>query len=979
MLKPYPAESDRLKALSVYDVDNGVRWLTIISFLLGYGFAGAHGVALAFMLVASIGFLLQYLKVNSAPGSLRLADFCARANFSFGTYFLCLAAGSLLLLLFKGGVMGSMRDMALWSLLFCLVSTVVKFSSRQWRWIAIGALFVSSIFIGTVAKDFFFEMPFFKHSAKMQGSVPVMFISYAAAMLGAITLALLGIAKVSKLWTARSEAAIVFSRQSFLKRCFCYIKRATRQMVGELPVYAFLAWYLGVVFFLSYPHGSVGDMVAEQFLHSAADANILPFDGWRVYSKGSLLLEPKEASRPASATLNSADPLADGVDNPPPPSIETYKAKVEGELVSDPYPLPPVVAEVQSESAFLREAFIAKVVIKCVVALGLLALPFSLIMRCAAFYAALMRRLIGSTGRLRFSEAALAAVRDTGDKLRLKYESRFWAHAARTFWWLLFWYAAVFSLVAFTSGGLGTAIRNWLDLSIVNSGLRHISTEYSLNMRYFMAAVLAMYACGPLAVTGCVFLPHRSGRKIVINEDGISAPDGPYISMWLRTFRLYVDIKSVKLKGKAASAVEYGKDRRRIKIHFRTGGSLSFRIMDMPPEDLRVLLERIDEHAEECELSNEVVQLRVQLSRESQAKSSNATSAGKGKFKSSIFVPFVGGEQIDSHNLRVVKVLANKPLSAVYLVRLASGRLAVLKQLVMPKDDEVAREHLRIFQRECEVMRALKHDGIAQVIDSFNKENSYFLLLEHFKGQDLKSVVDTYGARSIDDVARWALTLCDVLEYLHGKDIIHRDVTPENIVVGEHDGARLIDFGAAHQFIEGITGTLIGKQSYVAPEQLRGKASKRSDIYSLGVTMNFLLTAREPVALMQCEPSLGDGPAANTMRRLIMAMTDFDQEKRPENIQHVRQVLLSILNREESIAAVYLDVAPPTAVQEVDVIADSSRETGLETTDKKEAQMAERTIQLMAEAIPEPSLKVETRRKKKVKVKAKPQIEPGKE
>lgn len=967
MLQLPQEATGRLVSLSPRELESRIQWITSTALVVGFLLQGAHGVSFTCMLLCVCGFFVQYAK-NYSPRSKRITEITQKSPFSFKAFFLSAAAGSMVFMFLKQGIGSCMQDMASWALLFCLVSTVTKFTPREWRWIIIGALMISFGYIASVVGDVILHTTPLDRPTGMHAALPITFNSCAISALFLISLPLVGIGRLSRLWSGKGETLAGCAHQSILHRFASYLRRAAKQCVAELPVYAFLAWYAGIVFFLSFPQGSVGDMLADQFIVSARDANIYPLKESSVYSKHSRLLAPAE------------DPFADGVDNPPAASSES---KYDGAdhsanqlAAGNQFDLPLTVRDpgtgAEGEIDALKEANAATFIVKCLVAVGLSVLPFSLIMRTAAFYAALMRRLMGATGKLGLSESTLAAVRATGDKLRLKYESRFFAHAARTFWWLLFWYAVVFCLVAFTGGGLGIAIRNWLDFSIVDSGLRHVSTEYNLNMRYFMAAVLAMYASGPLAVTGCVFLPHRAGRRIIVNEDGISAPDGPFASMWLRTFRLYVDIKSVTLNGRCVPDIEYAKDKRRVNIRFRTGGSLSFRVMDMPPEDLRLLLERIDEHAEDCEISADIADLRVKLSQGSQAKSSFEPNVRRGKFKSSIFVPYAGGEKLETHGLRIVKVLANKPLSAVYLVRLASGKLAVLKQLVMPKDDDLSKEHLRIFQRECEVMRALKHEGIAGVIDAFREENNHFLLLEHFKGHDLKFIIDTYGARNIEDVATWALSLCDVLEYLHSKDIIHRDVTPENIVVGEHEGARLIDFGAAHQFIEGITGTLIGKQSYVAPEQLRGKASKRSDIYSLGVTMNYLLTAKEPVALMQCEPELGSSNSARLMSNLIKSMTDFEEELRPENIQAVRQILLSVLNKKtapaQSTVQAPVSETPPgpeSVLAQISAVEEDVTDVNAPASD---AEAAARTIQLMAAALPEPTLKVRARQKKKVKV-----------
>ena len=1015
MPETQPSELNRIRSISPKDFDRCVAVLTPLAALSGFAVFGVRGAGFALIAACIVGLFLR-LQNQAAALPPELNRLAVQSKISYPNYFLVCAGTSLLIIGLKDGMSDSiMQFLALWSLFICLMSPVVHFSAKQWRGIAITGVVISLGYIASFSQYLFRNLPFFGNSAQATpASGAFMFVLIASGSLALLTCLLVGAGKLTKKLRSKTERH-AGAAQGWMQNLTSFFGRATRQTVAELPVYVFVAWYLAIVYGLVIPAGSVGDMFANTFMASARDANISS------YSKEHRI-RPHITENTRIVRNPNADPFVDGFDDAPRPS-NFIDEPVPMVFEDGTMPLPPVIAYAEPTSVWhglvglppvhpenaiddSNEATATALVVKAIITLGFLVLPFSLIMRGAAFYASLVRRCIGATGNLRLSESALAAMRDTGDKLRLKYESRFLAQASRTFWWLLFWYAVVFSLVAFAGGGFGACIRNWIDASIVSAGLRNITTEFNLNMRYFMAALLAMYACGPLAVTGCVFLPHRSGRQIVVTEEGISAPDGPFLQMWLRTFRLYVDIKAVTLRGKLRPDVEHAKDKRRIKLHFRTGGFLSFRVMDMPPEDLRLLLERIDEHAEDCALSPAAVDLRVSLSKGSQAKSENEKSANRGKFKSSIFVPFVGGEKIESHNLRIVKVLGNKPLSAVYLVRMDSGKLAVLKQLVMPKDDEVSREHLRIFQRECELMRELNHAGIAGVIDAFNDGNNHFLLLEHFKGHDLKTVVDSYGARTVEEVANWALSLCDVLEYLHARGVIHRDVTPENIVVGEHEGVRLIDFGAAHQFIEGITGTLIGKQSYVAPEQLRGKASKRSDIYSLGVTMNFLLTAMEPVALMQCDPDLGDSKSAKLMRSLIKTMTDFEEERRPESIQEVRRILNSVLNKqvaaaassgkvEAALAATIDEVrepqveAQPEAKVEPELNVESEKKPESETrsepnvkgesesnVENDEERLVVRTIKLMADVLPE-TIKVETKQKKKLKVKK--QVNPEKQ
>jgi serine/threonine protein kinase len=137
---------------------------------------------------------------------------------------------------------------------------------------------------------------------------------------------------------------------------------------------------------------------------------------------------------------------------------------------------------------------------------------------------------------------------------------------------------------------------------------------------------------------------------------------------------------------------------------------------------------------------------------------------------------------------------------------------------------------------------------------------------------------------------RWAGQIGRILEYLHAQEppIIHRDLTPDNLVLdsvkdgvlGQEDSIVLIDFGAANEFIGNATGTLVGKQCFIAPEQFRGKAVPASDIYALGCTLHFLLTGEEPDALSVSHPRVLNAQVSEDLDQLIAEMTAMDVEKR---------------------------------------------------------------------------------------------------
>ncbi len=144
----------------------------------------------------------------------------------------------------------------------------------------------------------------------------------------------------------------------------------------------------------------------------------------------------------------------------------------------------------------------------------------------------------------------------------------------------------------------------------------------------------------------------------------------------------------------------------------------------------------------------------------------------------------------------------------------------------------------------------------AQVIDYFTLGNRHYLAMDFIDGEDLSSLLRSRGSKGLaeEEVIQWALQICDVLNYLHTRNpvVIYRDIKPSNIMLRKSDNkAMLIDFGIARTVApreeEGLTKTAIGTIGYMAPEQYRGKADIRSDIYSLGATMHHLLSGKMPL------------------------------------------------------------------------------------------------------------------------------------
>ncbi len=253
------------------------------------------------------------------------------------------------------------------------------------------------------------------------------------------------------------------------------------------------------------------------------------------------------------------------------------------------------------------------------------------------------------------------------------------------------------------------------------------------------------------------------------------------------------------------------------------------------------------------------------------------------------------------------------------------ARLCAIKEMYQSAPDSNTRLlNLKNFEREAGLLATLQHPAIPKVYDFFEENGRIYLALELVSGKDLETVLDeARGPLPEEQVVQWAVQMCDVLTYLHSHEpepIVFRDLKPSNIIVTPQNRVVLIDFGIARNLVRADRkGTMIGTEGYSPPEQYRGMAEPRGDLYALGATMHHLLTNSDPRLetpftfqerpLRQLNPSVSPEIDAVVARAL-----EYDVNARWSSAEEMKQALLQTLGMADSAAPVAASRARPPTV-----------------------------------------------------------------
>ncbi len=263
-----------------------------------------------------------------------------------------------------------------------------------------------------------------------------------------------------------------------------------------------------------------------------------------------------------------------------------------------------------------------------------------------------------------------------------------------------------------------------------------------------------------------------------------------------------------------------------------------------------------------------------------------------------------------ANRYRVDRLLGRGGMGAVYL-----AHDEVLEELVALKvmsstwaADE--RAMVERFRREAAAARRVSSPNVIRIHDLGEAAGGLlYLSMEYFPGKTLAQMITSRGTLDSPEGRDIFRQICDGLAAAHEVGVVHRDLKPDNVLVGERHAVKLIDFGLAKaQYMSAMTGTglILGTPQYMSPEQVRGgEIDARSDLYSLGAMTYHAMTGRPPfvgstpiaVGFAHCTeiPEPPRSVRANLSQRLndvILQALAKSPSDRPQSVREFRNALL---------------------------------------------------------------------------------------
>jgi serine/threonine protein kinase len=301
-------------------------------------------------------------------------------------------------------------------------------------------------------------------------------------------------------------------------------------------------------------------------------------------------------------------------------------------------------------------------------------------------------------------------------------------------------------------------------------------------------------------------------------------------------------------------------------------------------------------------------------------------------------------EQIGNYTLdREIGSGASSQVWLAHHTKIPEHKVAV--KVLMSQD----REAIRRFQREAGIAARLRHPNIVQIYDYGYTQPFFYTLLEHIDGGSLRQLIEKQGRIPLETALKIFRQIATALDYAHSLGVVHRDVSPGNILIEQgSERALLTDFGIARENGQEITvsNAIMGTPGFLSPEHIQGAraVTHSSDLFSLGVVLYHMLSAQMP---WDEYPGLSENPGFSPptplrqrggenlpgeVDRVLLTMLALDPAKRFPSARAAVDELDRIFTRHQMTTQIVLGTAPVAAPSPGTIQASGIAPNDIETT-----------------------------------------------
>ena len=271
-----------------------------------------------------------------------------------------------------------------------------------------------------------------------------------------------------------------------------------------------------------------------------------------------------------------------------------------------------------------------------------------------------------------------------------------------------------------------------------------------------------------------------------------------------------------------------------------------------------------------------------------------------------------------NNRYRIVSLLGHGGMSDVFEARDIIFKRTVAVKIIKPEFADKP-ENLIRFENEARFSSTLNHPNIIKIYDYSKQDSLPYIVNEYVKGQTLRDFLDFKKKFQVNEACRIMLQLCDAVIYIHSKNIIHRDIKPQNIYYDTNGDVKLGDFGISYllnsTFNINENKRVMGTAQYLAPEIVKGHLPTfQTDIYAIGITFYELVTGKVPfdgtnpseIAKLHISGTIPSPQKIipslpKEVSNIIYKATNKNLNLRYKNVQEMKNDLISLYNNKKAM------------------------------------------------------------------------------